>query len=140
MVTVDDPPRERLAAALRAGPPLRLAIMFGSAAMGTDRSDSDVDIAITPVDPNLPLGAELDLQRRLAEVLGREVDLVRLDRASCLVRWQVAKHGRVLLEGGPFEAARFIAGAVSEYLDFEPALARAAARFQARLTQEARRT
>jgi hypothetical protein len=99
-----------------------------------------VDIAIVPVDPDLELARELDLQWSLARACGREVDLVRLDRASCLLRWQVARHGQVLLEAGPFEAARFVAGAASDYLDFQPSLARATDRFQERLTRDALRT
>jgi uncharacterized protein YutE (UPF0331/DUF86 family)/predicted nucleotidyltransferase len=131
-------PRKRIVSALNAGPPLRLAMLFGSGARGTDRSDSDVDIGIAPLDPDLPLVAELDLQSRLSEICGREVDLIRLDRAPCLVRWQVVRHGQVLFEAGPFEAARFIAGAASDYLDFEPGFARAAALFQERLAGRAR--
>lgn len=132
--------RDEIVAALQAGPPLRLAMLFGSAAAGTARADSDVDIAIVPVDANLPLAAELDLQRRLAAACGRDVDLVRLDQASCLLRWQVARHGQVLFQAGPFEAARFVASAASDYLDFEPSFSRAAARFQEWLARQAVRT
>jgi predicted nucleotidyltransferase len=132
--------RERVAAALGAGPPLRLAMLFGSAARGTSRDDSDVDIAIIPLDPQLALSAELDLQRSLGDACGRPVDLMRLDRASCLLRWQVARDGSVLFQAGPFEAARFIASAASEYLDYKPDFARAAALFEARLARGLRET
>jgi predicted nucleotidyltransferase len=37
------------------GPPLRLALLFGSAARGRARPDSDVDLGIIPLDPALPL-------------------------------------------------------------------------------------
>jgi len=119
---------------------LRLAMMFGSTARGAGRLDSDVDIAIVPMDPELELGPELDLQANLARACGRPVDLVRLDRASCLLRWQVARDGRVLWQAGPFEAARFVAGAASDYLDFQPSLALAAERFQQRLARDSLRT
>ena len=135
-----DVPQAKIVAALKAGPPLRLAMMFGSMASGTGREDSDLDLAIAPMDPDLSLADELDLQRRLTEVSGRDVDLVRLDRASCLVRWQVARHGRVLREAGPFEAARVVASAASDYLDFEPGFARAAALFQQRLAREVKKS
>jgi uncharacterized protein YutE (UPF0331/DUF86 family)/predicted nucleotidyltransferase len=133
-----DVPTAQIVAALKAGPPLRLALMFGSMATSTGTSESDLDLAIAPLHPDLSLRDELDLQRRLTEVSGREVDLVRLDKASCLVRWQVARDGRVLVEAGPFEAARFLASAASDYLDFEPSFARAAALFQARLARQTR--
>lgn len=108
-------------------------MLFGSAAAGPQRVDSDVDVAVVPADPNLPLAAELDLQASLARVCGRAVDLVRLDRSSTLVRWQVARHGKVLLQSSSFEAARFVAAAASEYLDFAPSFTRAAERFRLRL-------
>jgi predicted nucleotidyltransferase len=129
--------RDRLAPALNAGPPLRLAMIFGSVARGTSRADSDVDIAILPSDPDLTLTAELDLQRVLTAACGRPVDLIRLDRASSLLRWQVARDGRLLFQAGPFEAARFVAEAASEYLDFQPDFDRASALFQKRLADGA---
>jgi predicted nucleotidyltransferase len=133
IVPVADFATEALVAALRAGPPLRLAMLFGSAAAGALRPDSDVDVAILPADPDLSLADELDLQARLARACAREVDLCRLDRASTLVRWQVASHGRALLASSPFEAPRFVAAAASEYLDFAPSFTRAAERFRLRL-------
>jgi predicted nucleotidyltransferase len=119
-----------LVAVLRAGPPLRFAMLFGSAAKGTQRTDSDVDVAIFPDDPQLSLADELSLQTSLTRTCARDVDLVRLDRAPTLVRWQVVRHGRVLLEPRPFTAARFIAAAIADYLDFAPAFERAAETFR----------
>jgi len=75
---------------------------------------------IVPEDPELSLTEELTLQTELHRVSGRKVDLVRLDRASTLLRWQVVRYGRALVEAGPFAAARFAADAVAEYLDSLP--------------------
>jgi predicted nucleotidyltransferase len=132
-VTPADVLTERLVAALAAGPPVRLAMLFGSAARGTMHAGSDVDIGFIPVDPDLPLGDELDLQLALSAACGREVDLVRLDHAQTLLKWQVAREGRVLVAGGPFETSRFVATAAAEWLDFEPGYTRAAERFRQRL-------
>ncbi len=120
----------RLSATLRDGPPLRLAVLFGSAAAGKLRADSDVDIAILPAGADLLLREELDLQVALARACEREGDLVRLDRASTLVRWEVARSGMPLWTSGPDEFSRFVAEAASEYLDFAPAYARAAEAFR----------
>jgi predicted nucleotidyltransferase len=128
-----DIPWDRLAAALSAGPPLRFAMLFGSAAKGIMRADSDVDVAIYPRDPSLPLADELALQTELTRVCGRDVDLVRLDRAPTLVCWQVVRYGRLLIEQVPFSAARFTARAVGDYLDFAPALDAATETFRRRL-------
>jgi predicted nucleotidyltransferase len=129
-------PLDRLKAALGEGPPLRLAVLFGSAARGKIRPDSDVDVAILPEDPDLPLAVELALQVSLTAACGREVDLVRLDRASTLVRWQVASHGIPLLAGDERAHARFVAAAAAEYIDFAPGFARAAERFRRRLIED----
>jgi predicted nucleotidyltransferase len=128
------PALDLIVAALRGGPPVRLAILFGSAARGTQRNDSDIDIGIVPEDPELPLNEELTLQTELSRVSGRQVDLVRLDRASTLLRWQVVRYGRALVEAEPFAAARFTADTVAEYLDFAPAFERAAENFRRVLT------
>jgi predicted nucleotidyltransferase len=138
MVLSSSPELERLTVALRAGPPLRFAMLFGSVAEGTNGPTSDVDIGIFPQDTELSLQDELSLQTELARSCGRSVDLVRLDRAPTLVRWQVVRHGRVLLEGVPFAAQRFIADSVAEYLDFAPAFERAAETFRRFLVAEGR--
>lgn len=113
-------------------------MLFGSAATGSMRQDSDIDIAIIPHDPSMTLADELTLQTELVRTAGRSVDLVRLDRAPTMVRWQVARHGRSLYQGAPFEASRFVAAATAEYLDFAPAFKRAAERFRKRLASGAR--
>lgn len=130
-----EPPIASLIATLRKGPPLRLAVLFGSGARGRLRPDSDLDVAILPVDPALSLGAELALQRSLEESSAREVDLVRLDQASTLLRWEVARDGKLLLEGLPGSFTRFRAQAMSEFLEFAPDYDRVAEVFRQRLVQ-----
>ena len=130
---VGEIPMDDFVAALKAGPPLELAMLFGSAATGRMHSGSDVDVAIIPRQRDLALPDELSLQTELARVCGRVVDLVRLDLASTFVRWQVARLGRPLVEAHPFAAKRFVAEAAAEYLDFAPAFERAMERFRGRL-------
>jgi predicted nucleotidyltransferase len=129
-MALTSPDLDLIVAVLRSGPPLRLAMLFGSTAKGTQRIDSDIDIGIVPDDPELSLTEELTLQTELSRVSGRQVDLVRLDRASTLLRWQVVRYGRALVEAKPFAAARFTAETVAEYLDFAPAFERAAENFR----------
>jgi predicted nucleotidyltransferase len=75
---------DRIRQALRDGPPLRLAILFGSRARRSARPDSDVDIAILPVDPALSLLDEGLLAASLERATGASIDLVRLDRAALI--------------------------------------------------------
>jgi predicted nucleotidyltransferase len=118
---------------LAAGPPLKLAILFGSAVRGGLRPESDLDIAILPADPSLPLASELDLQVGLASATGRPVDLVRLDHAPTLLLWEIARHGRILLSNPPAERVRFLSEVACQHADFAPAFQHAARLFRKRL-------
>lgn len=121
----------RVQKALLSGPPMRLAVLFGSQVRGgRPHSDSDLDLAIEPVDPSLSLKDELSLQAAVARAVGCEVDLVRLDKVSPLVRYEVARHGRSLLPGTESAFRRFQALAALEYADMAPLLAVAARRFR----------
>jgi predicted nucleotidyltransferase len=120
---VDTSLRERLAAAIASGPPLTLAVLFGSAAQGRLRADSDVDVAIVPTDDGLDVATEALLRRRLTTAARRDVDLVRINEASTLLKWRIATTGVPVFETRPGTFARFQAGAASEYVDYAPALA-----------------
>lgn len=127
----------RLRRALAEGPPLRLAILFGSAARGTLHAESDVDVGIIPRDAGLPWDEESDLQVRLTRACGRAVDLVRLDRASTLLRWEAARTAVRLLAEPLSEHPRFIAVAAIEHADLMTSLGPAAERFRQRLAARA---
>ncbi|MDB4954802.1 MAG: hypothetical protein JWO36_2371 [Myxococcales bacterium] len=124
---------ENLTRVLQAGPPLRLAVMFGSHARGQNRAGSDVDIAILPWDSSLPLKLELDLVARISTGLGREVDLVRIDQASTLLRWEIARDGVLLFADSPAEWVRFRANTASEHAEIRDALEQAAELFRRRI-------
>jgi predicted nucleotidyltransferase len=128
---------ERIEKVLEAGPPLHLAVLFGSEAIGTAGPASDVDLAILPRDPNLALHLELDLAGQLSAALGREVDLVRLDRASTLLRWEIARHGVLVLATPAYEWTRFRASAGSEHAEIADALEAAGRLFRRRLLTSA---
>src|ERR671919_2709843 len=51
------------------------ASVFGSAARGTDRSDSDVDIMVE-LEPEVGILAFSEIRLHLSDLLGRRVDLV----------------------------------------------------------------
>lgn len=128
---------ELLAAAIAAGPAARFVALFGSAARGDTQDHSDVDLAWQPVDPDLALADELDFQAELTRAAGREVDLVRVDQASTLVRHEIARDA-VRLAGDRDAFVRFRAEAIAEFLDFEPALRDASERFRRRLLEQPR--
>jgi predicted nucleotidyltransferase len=124
---------ECLRRVLSEGSLVRLAILFGSHARERVHAGSDIDVGIVPRDPELGLSAELDLQTGLERACGAPVDLVRLDRASTLLRWEAAGNSIVLVEGSPREFSRFAAAAALEHADLMTTLGPAAERFRRRL-------
>jgi predicted nucleotidyltransferase len=69
-----------LRTALRTEPNVRAALLFGSAARGTDTAASDVDVLVELRDPSLD--RLVDLSGSLMTIVSRRVDLVRLDDAE----------------------------------------------------------
>jgi predicted nucleotidyltransferase len=105
----------------------RAALLFGSAGRGSMRPDSDVDVGILPNEDGPSLAEELALQAELSRACGREVDLVRLDHADLLLRWEVARDGVTLHSNPAGAAAHFRAEAALEHADLGPLVERGAA-------------
>jgi hypothetical protein len=126
---------ERLRSVLKSRADIELAVLFGSYAWGRARNDSDVDVAILPLTGADIDASELALQSDLSLATGRDVDLVRLDRASTLLKLQVAKNGLPIVEGHPGAFSRFRAHAAAEYVDFEPSFVLYGERFRRRLAE-----
>ena len=113
--------RRRLRQVLARYPFIEAAYLFGSHAAGRARPDSDVDVAV--VGPRNELQArKLDILADLtAEGLDR-VDLVALDGADPLLRFE-AVHANCLVFARPgFDHGQNFSRALREYFDFEPYL------------------
>ncbi|KUO49323.1 MAG: DNA polymerase subunit beta [Desulfitibacter sp. BRH_c19] len=72
-----------------------LIILFGSVAKGYMRADSDVDLGFLS-DKKLDNYEIFLIAQGLADILGREVDLVDLDQASTVFQAQVISSGKVI--------------------------------------------
>lgn len=94
-----------LRAALRTEPNIRLAVLFGSMAIGKDDEHSDVDVLVVLHDPDL--SRLVELAERLSRRIGRETQLVRLSDAqtSPVLISDVIDHGRVLVDRGDLWSA-----------------------------------
>ncbi|MFB3133554.1 MAG: nucleotidyltransferase domain-containing protein [Rhodothermales bacterium] len=102
---------------LRAAVPGLIAIyLFGSAARGQRRQESDVDVAVLATHPLAP-ETRWTLQERLADQLHSDVDLVDLRAASTVMRAQVLASDRVLYEADTNVRQRFEMHALSMYAD-----------------------
>ncbi len=109
---------ETLKKALQAHSGLRLALLFGSCALGTQRPDSDVDVA---VDMGGVMAAEqhVSLISDLALATGRAVDLIDLRTVGEPLLGQILQSGRRI--GGEHAVhAQYITRHVMDVEDFVP--------------------
>ncbi len=101
-------------------PGISAIILFGSAARGQLRSDSDVDIAVIFEYTSIPSDEErLLLRQRLEEALQRDVDLVVLNDAPTILAYQALKYGKVIARPNPRAYHEFVMRLVTEYADFK---------------------
>lgn len=102
--------------------------MFGSTARGTDTPDSDVDLLVDLRDPTLE--RVVDLSAKLTAIVGRPVDVVRLQEAEADPSFlsDVVTEGRVLVDREELWA---------RLLEREPTLRRGARRNETRRAEAA---
>ena len=100
--------------------------VFGSAAAGRARSDSDLDLAILPAASIAP-SKLFEAKLQLAEAVGRDVDLIDLSASTTVLRKEVLAGGRLLYETDRVRRAEFEMYALSDYArlneEREPVLA-----------------
>lgn len=124
-----------LAHALEGSSGVRLAVMFGSVARGTARSNSDIDVGILlDDDDGLPA-----LRVLIERAVRRSVDLVSLRRAPPLLRFEIARAGQVLIERDPHAWAEFRAHAMIDWWDWAPTARIVHRAVRSRLQREATR-
>jgi uncharacterized protein len=108
----------QLKESLQTFPQISLAVLFGSAALGHQRPDSDLDIAVSA---NRPLSAseKISIISALAERTGRPIDLVDLNEVAEPLLGQVVRHGRKIL-GSDTLYGELISRHLFEQADFMP--------------------
>ena len=90
-----------LRSALRTERQIRLAVLYGSMARGDEDADSDLDLLIDIADASSWSSSQL--ASRLERLVGRRVDIARLDRVEAdapLLLDRVLDEGRVLVDRG----------------------------------------
>ncbi|MEZ6854697.1 type VII toxin-antitoxin system MntA family adenylyltransferase antitoxin [Halodesulfovibrio aestuarii] len=111
--------KKNIAGVLAAHKEIQLGIVFGSAAAGTMRADSDVDVAVFASKP-LSVSLRLDLIAELSLALGREVDVVDLYSAEGVILHQVLTKGEVVLKRSDLIHAMLIKRMLFDQADMEP--------------------
>jgi uncharacterized protein len=98
-----------------------LVFLFGSTATGRSRRKSDVDIAILfKPPPGVDQSEDIsDMAGRLSVLLGKEVDLVQLDRASPVLKMQVLKNGVLVYASDKRHFYQFQMDTINQYDDLK---------------------
>ena len=99
-------------------PKIALAVLFGSVALGRQRADSDLDIAVA-ADRPLTADEQLSMISMLAERTGRPIDLIDLNVVSEPLLGQIVRHGRRVL-GSDTLYGDLISRHLIEQADFMP--------------------
>jgi predicted nucleotidyltransferase len=97
-----DPIVEAIRGALQGYKNVRFAILFGSHARGTARADSDVDLAVAGSDVD-----SLALAGDLSRTIGREVDVLELERTGYPLLNAIVRDGVVVHEAERGSYARW---------------------------------
>jgi predicted nucleotidyltransferase len=90
--------------------------LFGSEAIGSAGPFSDIDLA--GLFHSRPSALDLlEARDALGALLGRDIDLVDLERASPIVAMQVLRHGRLLVDANPRRRHQAVSATASRYED-----------------------
>jgi predicted nucleotidyltransferase len=98
------------------------AFVFGSAARGTMRPASDLDVAVRYVDDAARASAHggiLELIGRLCRATQHDIHLVDLERASPELRRRVFSEGEVVIDRSPRRTRDDHVRALMEVMDWE---------------------
>jgi predicted nucleotidyltransferase len=99
-------------------PGVVLAVLFGSVALGRQRPDSDLDVAVA-ARRTLTVAEKMALIEALAERTGRPVDLIDLKVVAEPLLGQIVRHGRRLM-GSDGVYGQLISRHLLEQADFMP--------------------
>jgi predicted nucleotidyltransferase len=88
--------------------------LFGSGAQEALKPDSDVDLAFFS-DARSDSYQVFMIAQELAAMLGREVDLIDLRKASTVMKAQIVGKGKLIYEQNPFQRKMFTMRVFKEY-------------------------
>jgi len=99
-------------------PEVKLAVLFGSTARGQARKGSDVDLGLL-VDPDTR-PVRLHVEAELGRAAARETDVIYLNEAPPLLRFEISREGVVILEREEGLWTSFKARAMVDWWDWAP--------------------
>lgn len=92
--------------------------IFGSYAQNRIRENSDIDIAIY-LKENIDIDTYLEIKMNLSEVLKREVDLVILNNAPSLLKYEIYKNNILLFSRDKTLESKYKVKTLFEYSDIK---------------------
>ncbi|MEW6428241.1 MAG: nucleotidyltransferase domain-containing protein [Thermodesulfobacteriota bacterium] len=102
-------------------PEIEAVYLFGSKADDRANALSDTDFAVLTSMPPQP-GFKLQLYEKLTRAGIDDADVVLLNDASILLRYEAVRLNRVVYQKPGFDRGRYYSRVVREYLDFQPLL------------------
>jgi predicted nucleotidyltransferase len=100
---------------------IKAAYLFGSYAEGKENINSDLDIGIL-LDEDYDKMIKLDILTELSQNNFDNIDLVILNEASILLKYQVIKHNQLIYCREDFDFRSYFSKTVRFFLDFKPYL------------------
>ena len=97
------------------------AYVFGSVATGKDTDRSDIDIAVyleESFESEKVFDKKISILNNLAKILGEETDLVILNSASFLLKYNVISEGKIIYSSSKTRKAEIESRMLREYLDW----------------------
>ena len=99
-------------------PAIMAAYLFGSVALGTAKASSDVDVAILLDNRKLDSFSLLAFITRFEDLLECHVDVVILNSANELLKYEVRRSGKVIFDRSPQFRKSFEIRSRKTYEDF----------------------
>ena len=112
---------DALAPVFRGYPDVQAVYLFGSAAEGHIRADSDLDLAVVPRTGSCR-ERRLEMLTDLARMGFDNVDLVFLDTDDMVLNYEAVRQNCVVYQTGDFDRGAMYSKVVRMYLDFSPHL------------------
>jgi len=112
--------RGKLIAVFAWYPDIQAVYLFGSSASGRTHAESDLDLAILS-SPSLA-ARKLDILTDLARQGICNVDLIFLERADIVLRYEAVRLNRLVYAAPSFDRGELYSNVVRQYLDFLPYL------------------
>ena len=112
---------DHLIEVFRQFPEIRAVYVFGSAATGKRRPDSDLDLAILAEDESFQR-RKLDVLTELTRQGFDNIDLVFLNTADTVTQYEAVRLNKLIYSTADFDRGYYYSKIVRLYLDFLPYL------------------